>query len=42
MIAGIGFDVFGNLLPSSHRYAAFAVMVELGWFGRERRDAGDR
>jgi len=42
MIAGIGFDAFGNLLPSSHRYAAFAVMVELGWFGRDHPDASAR
>ena len=33
VIPGIGFDMFGNLFPSSHRYAAVAVMVQLGWFG---------
>ncbi|HKN67786.1 MAG TPA: hypothetical protein VJW73_15995, partial [Gemmatimonadaceae bacterium] len=32
-IPGIGFDAFGDLSPSSHRYAALAVMVQLGWFG---------
>lgn len=33
VIPGIGFDVFGDLFPSSQRYAALAVMVQLGWFG---------
>jgi hypothetical protein len=33
VVPGIGFDVFGDLLPSNHRYAAFAIMVQLGWFG---------
>ena len=33
VIPGIGFDAFGDLAPSSHRYAALAVMVQLGWFG---------
>src|SRR5689334_5466709 len=32
-IPGIGFDFFGDLLPSTHRYAALAVMLQLGWFG---------
>ena len=32
-IPGIGFDVFGDVFPSSHRYAAVAVMLQLGWFG---------
>ena len=34
VVPGIGLDVFGDLLPSSHRYAALAVMVQLGWFGQ--------
>lgn len=42
IIPGIGFDLFGDLLPSSHRYAALAVMVQLGWFGHGQQDAGDR
>ena len=33
LIPGIGFDVFGEAFPSSHRYAAVAVMLQLGWFG---------
>ena len=32
-IPGIGFDVFGDLFPSSHRYAGMAVTLQLGWFG---------
>ena len=34
VIPGVGFDVFGDLFPSSHRYAGVAVMVQLGWFGQ--------
>jgi len=33
VIPGIGFDVFGDALPSSHHYVALAVMLQLGWFG---------
>ena len=33
VVPGIGLDLFGDLSPPSHRYIAFAVMVQLGWFG---------
>jgi len=32
-IAGIGFDAFGDLVPSRHRYVAFAVIIQLGRLG---------
>ena len=42
VVPGIGFDLFGDLFPSSHRYVGLAVMVQLGWFGSERPSAADR
>ena len=33
IVAGIGLDVFGTLGSPGRRYAAMAVIIQLGWFG---------